>query len=181
MTNTNFMGNHTLTYPPLRSSSLLRQVIDCARCIQLAVFISLSRTLEDFTSVGLFRRPIEHVISLITASLAAVKMSVKRKHGCRLRNGFTGDNSAREPATAPLLEQAELCYGHGWYSIACEATMANLGYVGLGSMGGRIAKRLMDAGHVVTGYNRTKSRAQWLLDEGMKWGDSPRTVADTRA
>lgn len=56
--------------------------------------------------------------------------------------------------------------------------MANLGFVGLGVMGGRIAKRLLDAGHVVTGYNRTKSKAQWLLDEGMRWGDSPRAVAE---
>jgi 3-hydroxyisobutyrate dehydrogenase-like beta-hydroxyacid dehydrogenase len=31
----------------------------------------------------------------------------------------------------------------------------------------------------VTGYNRTKSKAQWLLDAGMKWGDTPRAVAET--
>jgi 3-hydroxyisobutyrate dehydrogenase-like beta-hydroxyacid dehydrogenase len=55
--------------------------------------------------------------------------------------------------------------------------MANLGFVGLGVMGSRIVKRLLDAGHSVTGYNRTKSKAQWLLDAGMKWGDSPRAVA----
>ncbi|MHB8731734.1 MAG: NAD(P)-binding domain-containing protein [bacterium] len=33
--------------------------------------------------------------------------------------------------------------------------MAHLGFVGLGAMGSRIAKRLLDAGHRVTGYNRT--------------------------
>ena len=55
--------------------------------------------------------------------------------------------------------------------------MANLGYVGLGAMGGLMAERLMSKGHTVTGYNRTKSKAQWLLDKGMKWGDSPRAVA----
>ena len=55
--------------------------------------------------------------------------------------------------------------------------MANLGFVGLGVMGSRIVKRLLDAGHSVTGYNRTKSKAQWLLDGGMKWGESPRAVA----
>ncbi len=38
--------------------------------------------------------------------------------------------------------------------------MANLGYVGLGAMGSRVVKRLLDAGHTVTGYNRTKSKAQ---------------------
>ena len=55
--------------------------------------------------------------------------------------------------------------------------MANLGFVGLGVMGSRMVKRLLDAGHTVTGYNRTKSKAQWLLDAGMKWGETPRAVA----
>jgi 3-hydroxyisobutyrate dehydrogenase-like beta-hydroxyacid dehydrogenase len=56
--------------------------------------------------------------------------------------------------------------------------MANLGFVGLGAMGGRVTKRLLDAGHKVTGYNRTKSKVQWLLDAGMRWGESPRAVAE---
>ncbi len=55
--------------------------------------------------------------------------------------------------------------------------MANLGFIGLGAMGGRMVKRLLDAGHTVTGYNRTKSKAQWLLELGMGWADSPRAVA----
>src|SRR5579859_5212949 len=57
--------------------------------------------------------------------------------------------------------------------------MANLGFVGLGAMGGRVTKRLLDAGHTVTGYNRTKSKAQWLLDAGMRWGESPRAIAES--
>jgi 3-hydroxyisobutyrate dehydrogenase-like beta-hydroxyacid dehydrogenase len=56
--------------------------------------------------------------------------------------------------------------------------MANLGYVGLGAMGGLMAERLLTKGHTVTGYNRTKAKAQGLLDKGMKWGDSPRAVAE---
>jgi 3-hydroxyisobutyrate dehydrogenase-like beta-hydroxyacid dehydrogenase len=56
--------------------------------------------------------------------------------------------------------------------------MANLGFIGLGKMGSRVAKRLVDAGHTVTGYNRTKSKAQWLLDVGMRWGETPRQVAE---
>ena len=56
--------------------------------------------------------------------------------------------------------------------------MANLGFVGLGAMGGRVTRRLLDAGHTVTGYNRTKSKAQWLLDLGMRWGETPRAVAE---
>jgi 3-hydroxyisobutyrate dehydrogenase-like beta-hydroxyacid dehydrogenase len=57
--------------------------------------------------------------------------------------------------------------------------MANLGYVGLGVMGGRMADRLLTKGHTVTGNNRTKSKAQWLLDKGMKWSDTPRGVAES--
>ncbi len=56
--------------------------------------------------------------------------------------------------------------------------MANLGYVGLGAMGGLMVERLMAKGHTVTGYNRTKSKAQPLIDKGMKWGESPREVAE---
>ncbi len=56
--------------------------------------------------------------------------------------------------------------------------MAELGFVGLGTMGSRMVKRLLDAGHHVTGYNRTRSKAQWLVDAGMAWADSPRAVAE---
>ena len=55
--------------------------------------------------------------------------------------------------------------------------MADLGFVGLGAMGGDRGKRLLGAGLVVTGFNRTKSRAQWLLELGMQWGETPRDVA----
>src|SRR5437588_10751066 len=54
--------------------------------------------------------------------------------------------------------------------------MANLGYIGLGVMGGEMVKQLLEKGHVVTGYNRTKAKAQWLMDKGMRWADSPRVV-----
>jgi 3-hydroxyisobutyrate dehydrogenase-like beta-hydroxyacid dehydrogenase len=55
--------------------------------------------------------------------------------------------------------------------------MAHVGFVGLGVMGSRMAKRLLDAGHTVTGYNRTRSKAQWLLELGMQWGETPAAVA----
>jgi len=57
--------------------------------------------------------------------------------------------------------------------------MANLGFVGLGVMGGQMVNRLLSKGHTVTGYNRTRAKAQWLIDKGMKWADSPRAVAST--
>ena len=56
-------------------------------------------------------------------------------------------------------------------------TSATLGFVGLGVMGGRMAKRLLDGGHRVTGYNRTREKARWLADAGMRIADSPREVA----
>ena len=56
--------------------------------------------------------------------------------------------------------------------------MTHLGFVGLGAMGGRIVKRLLDAGYTVTGYNRTRSKAQWLLDAGMREVQTPRQVAE---
>jgi 3-hydroxyisobutyrate dehydrogenase-like beta-hydroxyacid dehydrogenase len=54
--------------------------------------------------------------------------------------------------------------------------MANLGFVGLGVMGGEMVSRLLDKGHTVTGYNRTRAKAERLIKKGMNWGDSPRAV-----
>ena len=55
--------------------------------------------------------------------------------------------------------------------------MAKLGFIGLGVMGGNMVARLLEKGHTVTGYNRTRSKAQWLIDRGMKLADSPKAVA----
>ena len=55
--------------------------------------------------------------------------------------------------------------------------MANLGFVGLGVMGSEMVLRLLEKGHTVTGYNRTKAKAERLLKAGMKWANSPREVA----
>lgn len=56
--------------------------------------------------------------------------------------------------------------------------MAELGFVGLGAMGGRIANRLLEAGHEVVGWNRTRAKAEWLADSGMRLAGSPREVAE---
>ena len=55
--------------------------------------------------------------------------------------------------------------------------MAKVGFVGLGVMGSHMVSRLLEKRHVVTGYNRTRSKAEWLLQKGMIWADSPRAVA----
>lgn len=57
--------------------------------------------------------------------------------------------------------------------------MANLGYIGLGVMGSRMVSRLLDKGHTVTGYNRTRSKAQSLIEKGMRWAESPRAVCES--
>jgi 3-hydroxyisobutyrate dehydrogenase-like beta-hydroxyacid dehydrogenase len=36
--------------------------------------------------------------------------------------------------------------------------------------------RLLDKGHSVTGYNRTRAKAERLIKKGMKWADTPRAV-----
>ena len=56
--------------------------------------------------------------------------------------------------------------------------MAEIGYVGLGTMGGRMVERLLAAGHPVSGWNRTRSKADWLVDRGLRWAESPRAVAE---
>jgi 3-hydroxyisobutyrate dehydrogenase-like beta-hydroxyacid dehydrogenase len=56
--------------------------------------------------------------------------------------------------------------------------VAKLGFVGLGVMGGGITKRLLTAGHDVVGYNRTREKAQWLVDLGLRLEDTPRQVAE---
>jgi 3-hydroxyisobutyrate dehydrogenase-like beta-hydroxyacid dehydrogenase len=55
--------------------------------------------------------------------------------------------------------------------------MAKLGFVGLGVMGGNMVSRLLEKGHTVTGYNRTRAKAQLLVDQGMRLAESPREVA----
>ncbi len=55
--------------------------------------------------------------------------------------------------------------------------MANLGFIGLGVMGGQMVNRLLEKGHAVVGYNRTRSKSEWLIKKGMKWGATPKEVA----
>jgi 3-hydroxyisobutyrate dehydrogenase-like beta-hydroxyacid dehydrogenase len=53
----------------------------------------------------------------------------------------------------------------------------DIGFVGLGVMGQGIVPRLLAAGHKVTGWNRSRDKAQALIDRGMAWADTPRAVA----
>jgi 3-hydroxyisobutyrate dehydrogenase-like beta-hydroxyacid dehydrogenase len=53
-----------------------------------------------------------------------------------------------------------------------------LGWLGLGDMGQVIIPRLLAAGHQVVGWNRTRAKADDLIEQGMSWADSPRLVAE---
>jgi 3-hydroxyisobutyrate dehydrogenase-like beta-hydroxyacid dehydrogenase len=53
----------------------------------------------------------------------------------------------------------------------------NIGFIGLGDMGSAIVPRLIAAGHSVTGWNRSRARAEPLFRLGMKWAENPREAA----
>jgi 3-hydroxyisobutyrate dehydrogenase-like beta-hydroxyacid dehydrogenase len=52
-----------------------------------------------------------------------------------------------------------------------------IGFVGLGAMGSGIARRLLAAGYAVTGWNRTRAKADELAAEGLEVADTPRAAA----
>jgi 3-hydroxyisobutyrate dehydrogenase len=52
-----------------------------------------------------------------------------------------------------------------------------LGFVGLGYMGSRIARRLLDAGYPLGVYNRTADKTRALVEHGARLYDSPRALA----
>jgi 3-hydroxyisobutyrate dehydrogenase-like beta-hydroxyacid dehydrogenase len=49
----------------------------------------------------------------------------------------------------------------------------NVGFIGLGRMGQPMVRNLLKAGHAVTVYNRTRSRAEELRSAGARIADSP--------
>lgn len=53
----------------------------------------------------------------------------------------------------------------------------SIGWIGLGVMGLPMATHIIDAGYSLTVYNRTRSKAEPLLEKGAEWADSPREVA----
>ncbi len=53
-----------------------------------------------------------------------------------------------------------------------------IGWIGTGVMGSSMCGHLLDAGFAVTVYNRTRQRAEPLLDRGAQWADGPKAVAE---
>ncbi|HEV8226044.1 MAG TPA: NAD(P)-dependent oxidoreductase [Methylomirabilota bacterium] len=56
--------------------------------------------------------------------------------------------------------------------------MPKIAFVGLGAMGGAMAQRLLAAGHSVTGYNRTRAKAEALAPRGLAVADSARAAVE---
>jgi 3-hydroxyisobutyrate dehydrogenase-like beta-hydroxyacid dehydrogenase len=55
--------------------------------------------------------------------------------------------------------------------------MTSIAFLGLGAMGSRMARRLLDAGHELTVYNRTRERAAPLGEAGARVADTPADAA----
>ena len=52
-----------------------------------------------------------------------------------------------------------------------------IGWIGTGVMGGSMCQHLLKAGYAVSVYNRTKTKADALVEVGAKWHDSPADLA----
>jgi 3-hydroxyisobutyrate dehydrogenase-like beta-hydroxyacid dehydrogenase len=59
-----------------------------------------------------------------------------------------------------------------------EEALATIGWIGAGRMGYQLALRLLNAGHDVSVWNRTRSKAEPLADSGAKIVDRPADLAD---
>ncbi|PAF40613.1 hypothetical protein CHH69_02080 [Terribacillus saccharophilus] len=53
-----------------------------------------------------------------------------------------------------------------------------IGFIGLGIMGQNMAANLLEKGEELVVYNRTKEKAQTLLDKGAVWAESPQKVGE---
>ena len=53
-----------------------------------------------------------------------------------------------------------------------------IGWIGTGRMGAALVRRLLEAGHDVAVFNRTRSKAEVLVELGAAVVDSPADLAD---
>ena len=59
-----------------------------------------------------------------------------------------------------------------------EPGKTRIGWIGTGVMGRSMCRHSMTKGYAATVYNRTKEKAQPLLDAGATWADTPKAVAE---
>ena len=52
-----------------------------------------------------------------------------------------------------------------------------IGWIGTGVMGNAMCGHLLDAGHEISVFNRTRSKTDNLVAKGAQWCDTPRQVA----
>ncbi len=57
-------------------------------------------------------------------------------------------------------------------------SQTRIGWIGTGVMGSSMCGHLLAKGYPITVYNRTKSKAQKLIDAGAEWADSPKELAE---
>src|SRR5271167_2608501 len=59
-----------------------------------------------------------------------------------------------------------------------EPGKTRVGWIGTGVMGRWMCQHLMTKGYKATVYNRSKAKAQPLLEQGAAWADTPKQVAE---
>ena len=67
--------------------------------------------------------------------------------------------------------------GRTGVSFSAMSASSRIGFVGLGVMGRSMARHLLEAGHQLTVYNRTRSRAEEIVRAGAGWADSAGAAA----
>ena len=82
--------------------------------------------------------------------------------------------------TTDCVRSALACNHHSWSifderrrCLTWPRLIRKLGFVGLGHMGGNMAARLLAAGYTVYGESGAARHAEPLLEEGLKWRDTP--------
>lgn len=59
-----------------------------------------------------------------------------------------------------------------------DPSKTRIGWIGTGVMGASMCGHLVAKGFQATVFNRTKAKAQKLLDQGAKWAETPKAVAE---
>lgn len=56
--------------------------------------------------------------------------------------------------------------------------MTKIGFIGTGVMGNSVVEHLLDNAYTVTVYNRTKAKAEELIEKGAIWAETPKEAAE---